>query len=233
MHAIEIFSFGAYVAGRITKGVGLGVTIPRSMFAVSDLLKIFFLPSLAFIVESGITINNYLILVIVSFFVTFIASIVGIIRLNSNQKFYQVVFHKYNETNIIKALFSALVSKNNDFDLKNCDDFSFEKVILNKTLVSILAYIFLISGFFVAFMLALLFPENRLTFSQLAIFFHGFGTIILAFYLDPILSKSIDSNSSDLNWLKNIYSILLGRAISYLIMFVFLLSFLVVKITLL
>ena len=74
-------------------------------------------------------------------------------------------------------------------------------------------------------MLAVLFPENRLTLSQFIGVFHGFGAVIFAFYLDPMLSRSIDTYSDDVTWLKNVYSILLGRVLSYLAMIISLLMF--------
>ena len=104
--------------------------------------------------------------------------------------------------------------------LNSCEKFGFERVVFKKTLVSFGAYIFLITGFFIAFLLAVLFPENRLTVSQFTATFHGFGAVIFAFYLDPMLSRSIDSYVDDVSWLENIYSILLGRAISYLAMII-------------
>ena len=67
-------------------------------------------------------------------------------------------------------------------------------------------------------MLAVIFPENRLTLSQFTAVFHGFGAVIFALYLDPMLSRSIDTYSDDVTWLKNVYSILLGRTLSYLVM---------------
>jgi hypothetical protein len=42
MHTIEIESFGARVAKRIKFRVALGITIPQSMYTISDLLKSFF-----------------------------------------------------------------------------------------------------------------------------------------------------------------------------------------------
>ena len=56
-------------------------------------------------------------------------------------------------------------------------------------------------------MLSVLFPENRLTLSQFTVFFNGFGAVIFAFYLDPMISRSIGSYSDDITWLKNVYSI--------------------------
>jgi len=41
--------------------------------------------------------------------------------------------------------------------------------------------------------------------------------------LDPMLSRSIDVKSDNIVWLKNTYSILLGRVISYLIALIVLL----------
>ena len=65
-----------------------------------------------------------------------------------------------------------------------------------------------------------MFPENRLTLSQFTAAFHGFGAVIFALYLDPMLSRSIDTYSDDTTWLKNVYSILVGRMLSYLVMII-------------
>ena len=71
-------------------------------------------------------------------------------------------------------------------------------------------------------MLAVLFPEHRLTLSQFTSIFHGIGALLFAFYIDPMLSKSIDTYSDDATWLKNVYSILIGRMMSYLTMIIIL-----------
>ena len=225
-HTLEIASFGARVAGRITNRTALGTTLYQTVRTTSDFLLIIFLPALGYIVESGITINDYLILVLAAYTLTFMVSIIMLTRLNGLQQFYQVIFTKYNDNTIPIAILKSLMSKKTALKTKGCDDFTFDKIILKKTLVSFLAYIFLTTGFFNAFMLAVLFPENRLTLSQFTAAFHGFGAVILAFYLDPMLSRSIDTYSDDITWLKNVYSILLGRVLSYLAMIISLLIFL-------
>ena len=228
-HALEIASFGTRVAGRLTNRTALGTSLSQTVYTAADFFVIFFLPALGYIVESGITINDYLTLVLVAYSLTFIISIIMLIKLNSLQHFYQVVFDKYKENTIPIAILKSLINKKTDLNTKDCDNFTFDKVILKKTLVSFLAYMFLVTGFFVAFMLAVLFPDNRLTLSQFTATFHGFGAVILAFYLDPMLSRSIDSYSDDVTWLKNVYSISFGRMLSYLAMIILLSVFLLFR----
>ena len=55
-----------------------------------------------------------------------------------------------------------------------------------------------------------------MTISQLATVFHGFGAIILAMYIDPMVSRSLDIELENLSWIENIYSILIGRLLAYL-----------------
>ena len=226
LQTFEIFSFGARVAGRITNRVALGTTLSQTMHTLSRFLLILFLPTLGFIVESGISLDDYLIIVVSAYSLAFVVSIIMLFKLNGLQHFYQIVFVKYNENTLPIAILKSLMSNKADLKTKDCDGFTFDKVILKKTLVSFLAYIFLTTGFFNAFMLAVLFPENRLTLSQFTAAFHGFGGIMLAFYLDPMLSRSIDTYSDNVTWLKNVYSILLGRTLSYLVMIISILIFL-------
>ena len=116
---------------------------------------------------------------------------------------------------ITKVIFGK--SKLDSNLLTSIPDFSMEHVIQKKIIVSFIANTFLTTGFFVTFLLALTFFEYRLTLSQLSAFFHGVGAIIVGFYLDPMLSRSIDAIDDDKSWLMNVYSIFLGRILSYLI----------------
>jgi len=230
MGIIELSSFGSRVAGRVTGRVALGTTLAHSVYVGSKILLIFFLPALAFLVESGVTISDYLIMVMAAFLITFVLSIILILKFNSLQKFYQIVFRKYSHNSIPIALFKSLIYFYKDnTKLEDCNDFSFKKIVFKKTLTSFIAYIFLINSYFLSFMLALFFIEHRLTVSQIFTLIQSLGMFIMAFYLEPMLSRSIDSSSDNVSWLINVYSILLGRLLSYIAMILFLIFSLVLK----
>ena len=230
MHFVDMASFGSRVAGRLANKTGLGTTLQLSIMTLSKFALIPFLPVLGFLVESGIRIEDYLIIVIISFMLSFIMSIIILFKLNLFQYFFQKLFINYINITIPSALIKTIFGKNQSIELKACQVFSLDKVIIKKTLLSCFAYLFIITGFFAAFMLGILYPENRLTLSQLTATFHGVGTIIFAVYLDPMLSRSIDLYDDDITWMNNVYSIILGRVLSYLIVLIALSIFLFIQI---
>ena len=227
MQSIELVSFGSRVAGRVSKNLALGTTLHQSIYVGSRFFLVPFLPILAYLIETGISLDDYLMLVFLALFTTSLASILVLLRFNFFQTFFQIVFSKYalNSTIPMALMKSVLVAHKNHNFTKNCERFSFELISLKKAIVSFIAYSFLVTGFFVAFLLAIIFPEYQLTLSQSTAFFHGFGAILVAFYLDPMLSRSMDNRESNKLWLINAYSIIFGRVMSYI---VFCLVFLII-----
>ena len=87
------------------------------------------------------------------------------------------------------------------------------------TYLTIKTYAFITSSYFTIFLLSIYFIDHRLTISQFNIALQGFGTFLISFYIDPILSKSIDNiPAGDDAWITNVYSIILGRVISLMFM---------------
>jgi hypothetical protein len=218
MQLIEMASFGSRVAGKMSNSLALGTTMQLSVYTASRFLLVPFLPLIGYLIESGLSKEHYLLMVIISIFSTLLASLFVLNRLNFFQLFFQNVFKEYSSSNIPTSLIKSIININKSHvSYISCDSFSFKKIILKKVAVSFVAYSFLVTGFFISFSLAISFPEYRLTFSQFTATFHGIGAVIVAFYLDPMLSRSLDKHSHKDIWLINVYSILYGRVLSYLV----------------
>ena len=219
MHVIEIVSFSSRAAGKLSNNTALGTTFHYSMHTASRFLLIIFLPSLALMVETMSSIGNYLIVPIVSLFLCFIINGIIILKLNDAQYFFQKVFKLYAENNnLLYSLFKAFFVSKNSLQIQNSmDKFKFRELTPRKYISSSMAYLFLNTGFFIAFLFSLFFYQYRLTVSQFATLFHGLGAVILAFYIDPMLSRSIDESLVSGRWANDMYSILFGRILSYLV----------------
>ena len=216
---IETISFGSRVAGKVVSRRALGTTLQQTIFTGSRLFLVLLLPTLAYLVEQKISIEAYTTVVIISLFSTSLIGFLVLLELNYFQKFFQKVFSFYEAQYMPSAILRAIFGKKNvdPNSLLSIPNFSLKYIALKKTIVSFVAYTFLTTGFFITFMLALIFFDYRLTISQFAVVFHGFGAILVGFYLDPMLSRSIDETAENEAWLINVYSILFGRVLSYFV----------------
>ena len=217
MHLLEAAAFASPAAGRLVNKRALGMTIYQSLFNTSRFFLVIFLPCLGFLVESNISYEKYFIVVFLCLFLSFLSSFFLVYKLNILQCYFQKVFYNYKTTIIPIALLKAITNK--FVDIKFADisrGFAFKDLIIKKVIISFIAYAFLSTGYFLSFYLSIKFSEYRLTVSQFTVAFHGFGVIIISFYLDPMLSSSIDLIEDDNAWINNLYSILFGRVMSFL-----------------
>jgi len=229
LQSVEIFSFGSKVAGKASKKLALGTTLHHTIYTGSRFLLIFFLPAIGFLVESGISVQTYLVMVMASLALSGAISLFFFIKLNSIQFYFQAVFLHYNDSgNLISSLFASFRKSNKYKTGMVVCKHNIKKLFFYKIIISVFAYIFLVTGFFFSFLLAINYPDYRLTLSQTTAVFHGVGAFIVAFYIDPMLSNSMDTD--DEFWLVNAHSILFGRVLSYCISFsIFLLIFYFIK----
>lgn len=91
---------------------------------------------------------------------------------------------------------------------------------------SFISFSFLLLGYVVAFGLAHLYPDYRLTMFQIAALIHGLGTFFSVFYVNRLISiemKNYNNNSygNNINTLK---SFVLGRLISVTLVMLFLVA---------
>jgi len=131
---------------------------------------------------------------------------------------FQSLFIQYQTNTIPIAIVKVLFGKMNKSNQINLEiALKIRSLSLKKVISSGLAYFFLSTGFLISFSLAILIPEYRMTMSQLTTAFHGIGAIILAMYIDPMISRSLDVELENSDWIENIYSIFIGRLLAYLL----------------
>jgi hypothetical protein len=174
--------------------------------------------ALSYMIESDLSIQLFLLIAMTLVFSAFLSSLLVLSNLNSFQGLFQKLFFFYQTNSIPISILNVLSKKKNlttKIDLEYRP--KLKHLSLKKLLTSCFSYFFLSTGFLIAFSLAILIPEYRMTMSQLATVFHGVGAVFLAMYIDPMMSRSLDIELQNNHWIDNIYSILVGRILSYLL----------------
>jgi len=218
MQFVESISFSAKIAGKLTDNLSSGVTIQHTIYQTSRIFLPFLLLFLSFLIETGLSLINFLLLAFLSTFFAFTLSFISLRLVNNFQILFQKIFLNIKFRSLPIAIIQALFSKRTYETLLNFEfNISSKYINFKKVVASCFAYTFLSTGFFLSFTLAILNPEYRMTASQLTTVFHGFGALFLAFYIDPMLSKSLDNKVNSEHWVLNFYSIYLGRMLAYLL----------------
>jgi len=218
MQFIETVSFGSRVAGKLTNRFALGTTLQHSIFIISRLFLPPLLLSLSFMIESNLDIQLFFVASAFLTITAFFSSLVVFFNFNYFQLLFQRLFTQYQSNTIPVAIVRVFFGKKIEFNqiilsvTPTIRSLSFKKIMSAGV-----AYFFLSTSFLFAFSFAILIPEYRMTMSQLTTLFHGVGAGILAMYIDPMISRSIDLELENTVWIENIYSIFIGRLLAYLL----------------
>jgi len=216
---IENTSFLSYISGKLVSKPFQGVSLYHSYYAFGRIFYPLVIIIISYLVETTLQLGDYLILAISMSVFALIGAAYSIRKVDSIQKYFQRVIIEREKYSLPKAIFSSVFLKNItttsiNFDL-NLEFFKKGNII--KILTACFAYFLINFSFLFGFLLAYLFPELRMTMSQLAVFFLGFGAIVVALYIDPMISKSLDNELANDLWLINLKTILYGRLLSYIL----------------
>ena len=219
MQFIETVSFGSRLAGKLVNMLSLGTTLQSSIFVTSRVFLPPLLLSLSFMIESkNITIQLFLLTSGILTMSAFLFSFLVYLNFNYFQLLFQRVFIEYEFVTIPVAIGKVLFSKNNKLNQISLEAApSIRSLPLKKIVASAFAYFFLSTGFLITFSVAILIPDYRMTISQLATAAHGIGALVLAMYIDPMISRSLDVKFENTDWFINIYAIFVGRLLAYLL----------------
>ena len=209
------------VAGTISKKKYTASSIENIVNNLSNLFAAIFLPSLAYLVESEFSLQPYLTLVAIAYLATAILCAVMLLNINLLVRLFIQIIANY-ETNrsmpraILSTFRGGLV-----YQTQTPPEWTISLVTKKRKkyfFSAFVAYLPATSGFFVAFFLALLFPENRLAFAQAAVFIHGIGIVMLSLYVWPPLSSALDASENTEVWTPAVVSYMLGRLSTYLVL---------------
>ena len=174
--------------------------------------------SISYMIESELSIQLFLLIAITLVFTSFFVSLLVLFNLNTFQSLFQKLFFFYQTNSIPVSILKVL---RRETGLQDRVDLTYQpklkQLSFKKMFAACFSYFFLSTGFLIAFSLAILIPEYRMTMSQLTTALHGIGAVFLAMYIDPMMSRSLDIELQNNHWIDNIYSILVGRILSYLI----------------
>ena len=218
MQFIECAAFGSRVAGKLTNRLALGTTLQTSIFTSSRIFLPPLLLTLSFMIESNLNIQLFLWIGFSFTISAFLGSLIVLVNFNYFQLLFQRIFFHYNFNSIPVAILKSFLGKKSEIDLVQLETIpQIKNLRLTKILTSTVAYTFLSTGFLIAFALAILVPEYRMTVSNLSSVFHGVGALLLALYIDPMISRSLDIELENSHWLENVYVIFIGRVTAYLV----------------
>ena len=133
MQSIELSAFGSRAAGRLSGNLALGTTVHHTIYVASRSLLIPLLPMLAYLVDTGISLHNYILMAMTALFTTFLISIFMLVRFNFFQRFWQLVFKNYLKANTLPIAFlkSVLNKRDQEDSVISCPAFSSKRRISN------------------------------------------------------------------------------------------------------
>lgn len=202
------------IAGSRSKAPYISHSIEKFFQLVSTACLAVFTPSLAFITEAIFSTQNYILLVCIAQFFSFL--LVGFLIISRDSilswalLFIDISTH---DRHFYLRVFSSFVAH---LDLFSSKVFNYRKVSGRFLLIGFLISFFSGSGFFAAFFLASIYPDYRLTLSQSAIVIHGFGILLQSLYADPALAR-IQETKSSTDWEYFFISYLLGRSLAFFV----------------
>lgn len=215
IHALEFTAILARIAGISTNNNVLGYSIQQAVYVGTRLFSLMLLPVLGFIVDRAVPVHTFQIMVFVSLLAAAVASVLVFAAKKYVVIYFQRVINAYLKSqNFIGAfVFNRHVSPGQSAIFEKL---SFGRVFripgAKKILFqSSVVYAIYGTGMFLAFYFALLTPEYRASISQLSGIINGFGAVLLTFFVEPRISRGIDSKSKHASDL--VIAMLLGRFI--------------------
>ncbi|WP_180170381.1 lipid II flippase family protein [Acinetobacter sp. YH12027] len=206
---IEVLSFIARISGVKENKKSLAYSLQNAVFMLTRLFTLALMPLLGFLVDHGINKQDYLIMVSMALI---FGSLMG----------FSVYFLRNRVVNVFSEVINKIAKGGGVFRQIVLLPFYFikskgieekYKIILYKDIFLSSAVVFGIYSLsvFIVFYIALFFPDYRTTITQMSGVTNAFATIFLTFFIEPKISRAIDSNDDIGVGTNMLFSLILGR----------------------
>ncbi len=214
VHFVEMSASHARLAGLSTQNNMLSYSIQQSVYLAGRFLLLFLLPCLGLIVDKGASTGAYQLMVHAALV---LATLVSIAVFHFRQRvtgYFAAVIARYHDSgNLVRSLATLRIEATDN--PRSFDDLLAAIRTTPRAsgiaVKSAIVYAFYGSGIFISFYFALVFPDYRASISQMSGLINGFAAVLLTFYIEPAISRSIDKEPDCAETL--IYALILGRII--------------------
>lgn len=212
IHVLEMSGIVARLAGIHAQQPLTAYSIQNAMFMGTRFLFMLLLPLLGFMTDIRIDKKAYLLVAHSSIALAGIASaVVYMIRARVVDRYVLTIFSYSAGTSFISALLRPRRSGHREavpfITLSERDSLSREMIMKSSAVYCLYSV-----GVFCAFYFSVLLPEYRASLSQMSGLINATGAVILTFFVEPRIARSIDIQSPDAVTLVN--SLLIGRLLA-------------------
>lgn len=204
MHTLELIASHARFAGKILGKNATGYSVQNATFTLTRFLNILLMPILGYLIDVGVNVQDYLLMVTTSLFgAGVMGGVVFYFRRNIVCYYINVIKLFNSGKGLLSSIFNAF-NRNKKIE----ETFFTYKIQPRFFILGLLIYTLYSIGVFSSYLAALKYPDYRLSISQMSGVVNALATILLTIKLDPMLSRVFDAPNSDGS---EFFSILLGR----------------------
>lgn len=206
----ELLALLGRFSGVESNSVLIGYSIQQSVYMITRFFMIALLPVLGYLIDSGVSLYDFELMAHLSLLFSSVLSMVVLLFFNRVVAYYLEVIKRYRAGfGFIRSYFFLKGGQVVDCQPKIKDVFVDRRVFLVFCQSSFVFLVYCV-GIFLSFYTALLFSEYRATISQMSGIVNALGAVVLTLYIEPKISKSIDTKSEGLAS-SYIYALFLGR----------------------
>ena len=214
IHFIEFSSFYSRIAGIRTDYKLISYTLQQTTFVMTRFCFVFMMPIIGYIVDKKISKNDYVLMVLFSLFFASISYLLSFYFRERIIYFFSCVITAFaGGLGFIKSFIIAfhqnLSYKSIGISKNSHNKFLFLMENKNIILLSSIVFCCYSIAVFLSFYFALTYYDLRATIGQTSGVINAFATLALTFYIEPKISRSIDSKSKGAE--NEVYSLLIGR----------------------